>query len=183
MKTMAFRLLIVLTVAGAIFCPAINKASAPVQGEVLDAYLRAFPEVKNIGIIYSQPKYEEIIVNLAESAGAKEVKVIKVKVPSIKEFSETLGDMKGKVDTFWVIDESLFTVQEVWNYFMMFTFRHRIKTVVFTENALALGGLFYYTEDKETMVNKRILDVLGCKVSEKAGPVKYYSGKSGQENG
>jgi hypothetical protein len=138
--------------------------------------------VKSIGIIYSQPQYEETIGRLTESARGKEINVIKVKVPSIKEFSQTLGEMKGKVDTFWVIDESLFSVQEVWNYFMMFTFRHRIKTVVFTEKALALGGLFYYTEDKETMVNKRILDVLGCKVSEKAGPIKYYSGKSGQES-
>ena len=102
--------------------------------------------------------------------------MIKVKVPSLKEFSQRLGEIKGKVDTFWVIDESLFSVQEVWNYFMMFTFRHRIKTVVFTEKALSLGGLFYYTEDQEIMINKRILDVIECRVSEKAGPVKYYSG-------
>ena len=163
-------------------CYAISgKASFPTESEVLVAYLQAFPEVKSIGIIYSQPDMEDTIQKLTESAETKKVNVIKIRAPSIKEFPQALRDMKDKVDTFWVLDDPLYSMKEAWTYFIMFSLRNGIKTVVFSEKVLADGGLFFYTEKKEIMVNKRILDVNGFKVSEKAGPVKYF-GESSQES-
>ena len=71
MKTMTRRRLIIFLMAGVLFYPLMGRASTPVQSEVLDAYLKAFPEVKSIGVIYSQPRYEQTIVRLSESAKQK----------------------------------------------------------------------------------------------------------------
>jgi hypothetical protein len=144
------------------------------EAEALEAYLRVFPEVKSIGVLYSEPRHEEGIARLSEAAAKHKVGVIKVKVPSIKEFPGALQDMKGKADTLWVVDDQLYSLQEAWNFLVMFTLRNKIKTVVATEQALGVGGLFYYSPAKEVTVNKRILEVMGLTIAEKAGPVKYY---------
>jgi len=163
------------------FLPIVDHASSPAPNEVLEAFLKAFPEAKNIGVIYSQSELEEAVKKLEESAVSKGVRVIKSRVSSIPEFSKSLSEMKGKVDTFWVIDESLFSIQEVWNYFINFNFRHQIKTVVFTEKSLSQGGLFYCPESEKIVINKRVMEMSGFKVSGEAGPVTYYSAKESQE--
>ena len=172
---------IVIVVLIGIFCSLLARAQSPSESEVLEAYLRVFPEVKAIGIVYSQADKEEGIQKLEELAKAKKVKVIKVRVPSLEGFPQALREMKEKVDTFWVLDDPLFSLKEAWSYFVMFTVRNGIKTVVFSEKSLASGGLFFYAENKEVLINKRILEVNGFKVSEKAGSIKYY-GTNSEDN-
>lgn len=180
MKTTTYLWLTIFIFLCILLYPNLDKASSPSQSDVLEAYLRVFPDVKGIGIIYSDAQKEKAIHKLEKIATAKKIKVIKARVPSVKEFPQALRDMKGRVDTFWVLDDPLFSLKEAWYYFVLFSLRNHIKTVVFTEKALASGGLFYYTDKKEVMINKKILEVLGLKVSEKAGPVRYFM-KSSQE--
>ncbi len=169
-----FRLIVFLLSCLLVFYPVLNNVSSLSGNEVLDAYLRAFPDVKSIGVIYSEPKNEVLIKELERTAKAKKIEVLKVRAKSIKDFPDALRILKDDVDTFWVLDDQLFSMSEAWNYFIMISLRNRIKTVVFSEKALASGGLFYYTDKKEIMINRRIIGLLGLKVSEKAGPVKYF---------
>jgi ABC-type uncharacterized transport system substrate-binding protein len=104
------------------------------------------------------------------------VKVVVTRVASVKEFPGALQAIKDRVDTVWVLDDEVYSIQETWNYLIMFCLRNKLKTVVSTDKALQLGGLFYCGPDQSCRVNKRILEVLGMTVSERAGSVQYYDG-------
>ncbi len=174
MKAKTHGWLIVLIILCTLLYPRLDAASAPSESDVLEAYLRVFPGARSIGVIYSDSKHEETIQNLEKCAKEKNIGVIKLKIPSIKEFPSATRFMKDNVDTFWVPDDPLYSGNEAWTYFVMFCLRSGKKTVVFTENALTRGGLFYFTEKKEVMINKHILNAFGLKIEEKAGPVKYH---------
>jgi hypothetical protein len=143
-------------------------------GVVLEAFLKAFPDSRTIGVLYSEPQFEGAITELKAKAQERGIEVMPVKIGSIKEFPDQLQNMKGKADTLWVVDDPLYSLQEVWNFFIMFTLRNKIKTVVFTERALQYGGLFYFSPAQESMINKRILEAMGLTVSPEAGTVLYH---------
>ena len=159
--------------------PAARPSASPSLGEALQAYLRVFPEVKNIGVIYSESKNEDPIKNLTQSAKEKNILVVPIKVSSIKEFPGACREAGSKADTVWVLEDSIYSVvPDAWSYFVLLAMRNRVKIVVPSEKALASGGLFYFSEEKEIVINLRILKVLGLKVSPEAGPVKYYGASS-----
>jgi ABC-type uncharacterized transport system substrate-binding protein len=157
--------------------PVAAAASLPSEKDILGLFSKIFPDTRSIGVIYSEDKHEQTVGIIREHAAKKKIEVKSLKVSSIKEFSEALNNLKGAVDTIWVLDDSLYSNMEVWKYFVMFTMRHRLKTIVHSEKALSLGGLFYCPDTSEVIINKRVLDLLGVKVKEGAGPVKYYGEK------
>jgi len=154
--------------------PATALASLPSEKNILELFVRVFPDTKNIGIIYSEPKHEQTVKIIKQHAKELKIEAKSFKVSSIKEFSEALNELKGAVDTIWVLDDSLYSNMEVWKYFIMFTMRHRIKTIVHSEKALSLGGLFYCPDTTEVLVNRRVMDLIGVKAREDVAPVKYY---------
>jgi len=178
MRALAHRWRAVIVLLGVlIICPTPDKASPSVENEALAAYLRIFPGVKNIGVIYSESRNEEPVKNLTQSAKQNNINLIKVKVSSIKEFPKACREVGAKVDTVWVFDDLIYTsVPDAWSYFILLTVRNSLKTVVHTEEALSSGGLFYYNAQKEIVINRRILKVMGLEVPEDAGPVKYLGG-------
>jgi len=157
----------------AIVYPASGTAATPVD-KTLEAYLKVFPETKSIGVIYSQASFEPSLKQLEAGAKAHNVKVVKVNCPGIKEFPAAITGIKDQVDTVWVPDDPLFALPDVWSFFLFFTIRNQLKTVVSTEKALKEGGLFYYSENKEAIINKRMLDIFGIKVSSLGGAVRFY---------
>lgn len=158
---------------------AVRPSAPPLLGEALQAYLRVFPEVKSIGVIYSEPKNEGPIKDLTQSAKEKNILVVPIKVASIKEFPGACREAGGKTDTVWVLEDSIYSVvPDAWSYFILLAMRNRVKIVVSSEKALASGGLFYYSEEKEIVINARILKLLGLQVPPEAGPVKYYGAGS-----
>jgi ABC-type uncharacterized transport system substrate-binding protein len=161
-------------ILAAMIVPNPGITDSPATGEILEAYLKVFPDVKIIGVLYSRPEFEETVKDLEAGARARNVFVIKYKTPTIKDFPVALLDMRGKADTIWVLDDPIYSMSEAWSYFIVYTLRNRIRTVVSNEKALKDCGLFYYSPNKEIVVNKRMLYVLGLEVSEGAGKVKYY---------
>ncbi len=174
MKMIKHHRLILLLLLIMVLSTSPGTTDPPSIAEAFEAYLLAFPDVKNIGVIYSKAENEATIGELEDIAKSKNVGVIKFRSPTIKEFPKATRDLKDKVDTIWVIDDPIYSIHEAWSYFVFFTMRNRIKTVVSTEQALKECGLFYYTAEKEIVVNKKILGVLGLSVSSDAGPITYY---------
>jgi len=177
MRTQYIRWCMFIVLLGSVFFPQLNQAAPPTEKDTFEAYLLAFPDTKAIGVIYSEAKNDQSIKKIEDCAQEKNVVLIKMQASSIKDFPDALRQMKDKVDTLWVPSDALYSISESWNFFIMFCLRNRIKTVVLNEKALAGGGLFFLTENSEIIINKRILDVLGLKVSDKAGTVKYYGGE------
>jgi len=143
--------------------------------EVLGSFIKAFPETRKIGVFYSKPEFEKAVSDIEKCEAAAGLTITKIKVETFKELPDALRNAKDNVDTIWMLDDSLFSVQEAWNFFIMFVFRSKIKTIVPSEKTLSLGGLFFVNDKKESMVNERILKVLELKVSEHAGEVKYFT--------
>lgn len=164
----ALALLVLLCVV-----PASAPATPPTETEVLDLYLKVFPDTKSIGVIYSEEKNEQSVRALEERGRELGIEVKSFKVSSIKEFSKALSYFKGLVDTIWVPDDGIYQSMEVWKYFVMFTMRHRIRSIVHSEKSLAMGGLFFSPEENEILINKRVLDMLGLEVPDGV-PVKYH---------
>lgn len=125
-------------------------------------------------MIYSENSLDKSIRELETAAKARNIKVVKILSPSMKEFPGAVKQIKDQVDTIWVLDDPLYSVQDVWSFFIFFTIREKIKTVVSTEKGIKDCGLFYFSDTKEAVVNKRMLDILGLKVALDAGEVKYY---------
>jgi len=158
--------LILVAAAGSAVPPKIDKS--------LETYLKVFPEVKSIGVIYSRADLEPAIRQLESGARAKKIKLVKISSPTIKEFPDAVTQIKDQVDTIWVLDDPLYSVQDVWAFFLFFTIRNNLKTVVSTGKALSEGGLFYYNDLQEVVINRRMLNLLRLKVSSNAGEIKYY---------
>ncbi len=172
-KLVLKRCLIVLSMCS-ILVAAGGSAAPPPGDKTLESYLKVFPGVRSIGVIYSQTSLEPTIRQLESGAKTKNIKVVKVLSPTVKEFPAAVTALKNQVDTLWVLDDPLYSVQDVWAFFLFFTIRNQIKTIVSTEKALKEGGFFYFSEGREVILNKRMLDILGIKVSSLAGAVKFY---------
>lgn len=163
--------MLVLCAGLLLFC---GTAFAQDDRGAVAAYVSVFPDTKSIGIVYSDKSLEGRIDLIKKDAEEKKIKVIISHAPTIKEFPQALRDLKDKADTIWVLDDPLYSVADAWKYFILFTLRAQIKTVVPNEKSLSQGGLFFYTEEKEALINKRVLDIMGLKVESEGVPIKYY---------
>jgi len=168
------QLCVIILLLCSIFFPASGTTAPQSIEKTVEAYLRVFPDAKSIGVIYSQDALEKTVRQLETIAKARKIKVVSSRIPSIKEFPAAVKELKDQVDTFWVLDDPLYSSQEAWSFFIFFTIRNKLRTVVSTEKGLKDCGLFYFSGDKEAVVNKRMLDILGAKVSGNAGEVRYY---------
>ena len=142
--------------------------------EELALYLKIFSQTKSIGIIYSDPKNEAAVAALKSGAEALKLKLLAVKVASINEFPQALREMQTQADTVWVLDDPLYSNLDAWKYFIMFSLRHQLKTVVPSRRALELGGLCCFPEPGKALLNKKVLKLLGLEPSPGEAEVSYY---------
>ncbi len=140
--------------------PLLSTAQTQNDKKTLEVFVKTFPKTKSIGVIYSDEALDKRVESLKEAAAAMNIELEAVRITWIKIFPQTLDKMKGKADTVWVMDDPIYSTAEVWKYFIFFTIRNKIKTVVPNEEKLKQGGLFYCPENGEPMINEKIRKIV-----------------------
>ena len=144
--------------------------------EDLALYLKLFPSTRSIGIIYSDPRNEAPVAALRSAAETLKLKLLPVKVASLQQFPQALRGLQPQVDTVWVLDDPLYANLDAWKYFIMFSLRYQLKTVVPNRRAVELGGLCCFPESGKALINKKVLGLLGLEPGPQAAEVSYYGG-------
>jgi putative ABC transport system substrate-binding protein len=131
---------------------------------------RFLPGVKKIGMVYC-PKNTGHLVARASHAAARmglEVKALGTRRP--EDFPELLKSLKGNVDAYWMLPDSMVITPETVEYLLLFSIRNRVPIITFSEKYLKMGALMS-------------LEVNSFKMGKQAGEmaVKILSGTSVSE--
>jgi ABC-type uncharacterized transport system substrate-binding protein len=168
----------ILTAGIALLAPCVWSATLePGADKVLSSFHEVFPSTKSVAIIYSD-KASEGYVKKAEAA-AKDLKLEfkAVKIESFKDIPPSTRSLFGKIDTLWLVDDAIISQTDALNYLLLNSAQQQWKTIVLQEEWLRRGGLFHLTTEGETVINKRLLELLKLSLPEGRKKIRYYGEK------
>jgi putative tryptophan/tyrosine transport system substrate-binding protein len=149
------------------------RMNIPQEMQLL-TFLKAFPEMKSIGLLYD-PSRSGFIAEKAIAVCKKEgINVISKEIHSPRETPAAINEMKGRVDGFWMLPDPGVYTSETIEYLFLFSIGNRVPILTFSEMYLESGALISIGVDPFDMgsqAGEMALDLLTGKPVSAIPPV------------
>ena len=111
------------------------------QEKQLRTLLVALPRTKTVGLLYAQEKTGRLAKKAREAAREIGIKLLAKEVHSTRDVSQSIQDMKGKIDVFWMLPDLTVITPETIEFVLLFSLENKIPILAFSEKYVELGAL------------------------------------------
>ena len=111
------------------------------QEKQLRTLLDALPQTKTVGLLYAQEKTGRLAKKAREAAREIGIKLLAKEVHSTRDVPQSIQDMKGKIDVFWMLPDLTVITPETIEFVLLFSLENKIPILAFSEKYVELGAL------------------------------------------
>lgn len=111
------------------------------QEKQLRTLLDALPQTKTVGLLYAQEKTGRLAEKAREAAREIGIKLLAKEVHSTRDVPQSIQDMKGKIDVFWMLPDLTVITPETIEFVLLFSLENKIPILAFSEKYVELGAL------------------------------------------
>ena len=111
------------------------------QEKQLRTLLDALPRTKTVGLLYAQEKTGRLAEKAREAARKIGIKLLAKEVHSTRDVPQSIQDMKGKIDVFWMLPDLTVITPETIEFVLLFSLENKIPVLAFSEKYVELGAL------------------------------------------
>ena len=111
------------------------------QEKQLRTLLDALPQTKTVGLLYAQEKTGRLAEKAREAARGIGIKLLAKEVHSTRDVPQSIQDMKGKIDVFWMLPDLTVITPETIEFVLLFSLENKIPILAFSEKYVELGAL------------------------------------------
>ncbi len=102
---------------------------------------KILPEAKRVGILFNPGKTAALVKKAQSAAAETGIKLLTKEIQSPKEVPSALLTLKGKIDVFWMIPDSLVVTTETTESLLLFSVENRVPILTFSEKYVEMGAL------------------------------------------
>ena len=111
------------------------------QERQLRAFLEALPDLKTVGLLYDPDRTGYLAENAREAAREIGINLIAKEVHRSSDVPLLIKDMKGKIDTFWMLPDLTVITPETVEYLLLFSLENTVPILTFAKKYVELGAL------------------------------------------
>jgi putative ABC transport system substrate-binding protein len=111
------------------------------QEEQVSNFLKAFPSVETIGLLYNTEKTGYLAQEAIEACKKAGVNLIAGEIRMSRDAPSEIKKMEGQIDAFWMLpDVTVFTPESI-EYLFLFSMKNKVPILTFSEVYLESGAL------------------------------------------
>ncbi len=111
----------------------------PPEKQLAD-FRRVLPGLKRIGLIYQSKTMDKLVARTRRAAQRSGLELEVLKSRQAGTFPSLLDSMKGKIDAYWMLPDSMTTTPQNMEYLILFSMQNGIPVFTFSEKYLRLGA-------------------------------------------
>lgn len=111
------------------------------QERQLHIISKALPDIKKLGLVYDPAKTGHIVERTQKVAAKMGINIIANEVHRHRDVPASIKDMKGKVDSLWMIPDTTVITPETVEFLLLFSIENKIPILTFSEKYVELGAL------------------------------------------
>lgn len=117
----------------------------------LEAYIKAIPELNNIGLIYNPGNTGELVEKALNAAEKNSIQLIVRKATKANDVPSVLNDMSDKIGAFWMLFDSTLITSESIELLLITSMEKKIPILTFSDKYLEMGALMSAASDPQDM--------------------------------
>jgi putative tryptophan/tyrosine transport system substrate-binding protein len=106
----------------------------------LSSLHRVLPRLNKVGLIYNQKNTGHLVSRAYQAAAKLGIELTALRVNRPEDFPELLRSMKGNVDAYWMLPDSMVITPESVQYLLLFSMQNRMPILTFSEKYLKMGA-------------------------------------------
>ena len=107
----------------------------------LHALSAMLPDAKNIGLLYNPDQTGIFVEQARDAAGKMGLNLTATAVRRSYDVPVSLGDMKGKIDVFWMLPDLKIITPETVESIVLFSLENKVPILTFSEKYLEMGAV------------------------------------------
>lgn len=106
----------------------------------LALFRKGLPRLKRIGLIYNPKNTGHLVARALKAAERSGIELTALKANKNGDFPELLNSMKGNIDAYWMLPDSMTITPQSVEYLILFSMQNRIPVFTFSEKYLRIGA-------------------------------------------
>jgi putative ABC transport system substrate-binding protein len=120
-------------------------------GRQLKDFIKTFPWLKRIGVIYDPKRSLRLIKDAKSYTDTNNLVLVSRAVSDSHEVPGQLADLQGDIDCFWMIPDLTVTTPQTVEAILLFSLENRVPVLTFSEKYLRMGATVSVTYDLNKM--------------------------------
>ena len=106
----------------------------------LSSLRKVLPRLKKVGLVYNPKNTGYLVARAYQAAARIGVDLTALRANRPEDFPELLRSMKGNVDAYWMLPDSMVITPESVEYLILFSMQNRMPILTFSEKYLKMGA-------------------------------------------
>lgn len=119
----------------------------PWPHEQLEAFKRAIPGLKRVGIIYDPERTGRFVDKAIKAAPGVGLKIVARKVSKRKEVMDALGDIVEEADALWILRDATVLTREFFNHTLIVQVDEKLPLIAYSPQFVKKGALCSFATD------------------------------------
>lgn len=103
-------------------------------------FRKVLPRLKRIGLIYNPKTTSHLVARALKAAERSGIELKALKASKHGDFPELLNSMKGNIDAYWMLPDSMIITPQSVEYLIFYSMQNRIPVFTFSEKYLRIGA-------------------------------------------
>jgi putative ABC transport system substrate-binding protein len=115
----------------------------------LSVFQQALPGIKRIGLLYDPGKTGYFVKRSQSAATKLGIELIAMEIHSSKDVPALLKNMRGKIESFWMLPDVTLVTPETVELLLLFSFENNIPIITFSDKYVEMGALMSLSIDPD----------------------------------
>jgi putative ABC transport system substrate-binding protein len=103
-------------------------------------FRKILPRLKRVGLIYNPKNTGHLVARAVKAADRAGIELKTLKVNKQGDFPELLNSMKGNIDAYWMLPDSMIITPQSIEYLILFSMRNGTPVFTFSDKYLRMGA-------------------------------------------
>lgn len=106
----------------------------------LSSLRKVLPRLKKVGLVYNPKNTGHLVARAYQAAARIGIELTALRANRAEDFPELLRSMKGNVDAYWMLPDSMVITPASVEYLILFSMQNRMPILTFSEKYLKMGA-------------------------------------------